>query len=110
MLRRDIRSGAVAPATLATLSNEELAPKEKAAEKAKMVQAQLNQSALDYHKRTEVREAKTKACGIEQKVAMYTCFKCGSKEIEWSEKQTRSADEPMTQFYKCMDCGNAWRS
>ena len=109
-LRREIRTGAMPPQTLVGLTNEELAPKEKKAAKAQMVQQLQDQSSLDYHKRKDVREAKLKACGIEKQVAMYTCFKCGSKQIEWSEKQTRSADEPMTQFYKCMDCGNAWRN
>lgn len=31
--------------------------------------------------------------------------RCGCKKFHHSQKQTRSMDEPMTQFYKCVKCG-----
>lgn len=36
------------------------------------------------------------------------CRKCKGK-VEWYEKQTRSADEAMTQFCTCLECGFKWR-
>lgn len=37
------------------------------------------------------------------------CFKCKSHEIEFFQLQTRRADEPMTTFFRCRNCGNRWR-
>lgn len=40
---------------------------------------------------------------------VFKCRKCGSRSCSYYEIQTRSADEPMTQFINCLDCGNRWR-
>ncbi|MCS7145901.1 MAG: transcription factor S [Aigarchaeota archaeon] len=37
------------------------------------------------------------------------CPQCGNKEAYWWSVQTRSADEPMTQFFRCTKCGYTWR-
>ena len=39
------------------------------------------------------------------------CPDCGHKKAFFMQIQTRSADEPMTTFYKCCDmkCGHRWR-
>ena len=39
----------------------------------------------------------------------YKCRKCGSRKCSYYELQTRSADEPMTQFFTCLDCKNRWK-
>ncbi len=39
----------------------------------------------------------------------YVCRKCKSKETSYYEVQTRSADEPMTQFITCLNCYNHWK-
>lgn len=39
----------------------------------------------------------------------FKCRKCGSRSSSYYEVQTRSADEPMTQFITCLDCGNHWK-
>lgn len=36
------------------------------------------------------------------------CGKCGSKKTWSVQKQTRSSDEPMTTFSRCVECGNNW--
>jgi DNA-directed RNA polymerase subunit M/transcription elongation factor TFIIS len=33
------------------------------------------------------------------------CLKCKSDHVDVEQKQTRSADEPMTLFCQCRDCG-----
>lgn len=52
--------------------------------------------------------------GDEGKEALPTvaadCEKCGHKEAVWWMLQTRSADEPTTQFYRCTGCGHTWRN
>tara|TARA_B100001093_G_scaffold503646_1_gene558304 strand:- start:384 stop:923 length:540 start_codon:yes stop_codon:yes gene_type:complete len=40
---------------------------------------------------------------------IFKCRKCNSRSCSYYEVQTRSADEPMTQFINCLDCGNRWR-
>ena len=40
---------------------------------------------------------------------VFKCRKCGSRSCSYYEIQTRSADEPMTQFINCLNCGNRWR-
>lgn len=40
---------------------------------------------------------------------LYTCFRCKKNECNYYELQTRSADEPMTTFINCLNCGNNWR-
>lgn len=38
-----------------------------------------------------------------------TCEKCGHKRAYFKQMQTRSADEPPTEFFKCVKCGNQWK-
>ena len=38
------------------------------------------------------------------------CPKCGHDEANWWFLQTRSGDEPPTQFYRCLKCNHTWRS
>tara|TARA_B100001093_G_scaffold509827_1_gene574607 strand:+ start:1300 stop:1839 length:540 start_codon:yes stop_codon:yes gene_type:complete len=40
---------------------------------------------------------------------VFKCHRCGSRSCSYYEVQTRSADEPMTQFINCLDCGNRWK-
>ncbi|OAA62466.1 RNA polymerase 3 c11 subunit [Niveomyces insectorum RCEF 264] len=35
--------------------------------------------------------------------------RCNGMEAAFFQVQIRSADEPMTSFFKCMTCGNRWR-
>ncbi len=37
------------------------------------------------------------------------CEKCGNDQAVWWMLQTRSADEPTTQFYRCTKCSHTWR-
>ncbi len=38
-----------------------------------------------------------------------TCDECGNGTAWYTIKQTGSADEPPTRFFKCTECGNRWR-
>lgn len=40
---------------------------------------------------------------------LYKCRKCGQRKHTIAFLQTRSADEPMTEFVTCMNCGNTFR-
>jgi DNA-directed RNA polymerase subunit M/transcription elongation factor TFIIS len=39
----------------------------------------------------------------------FKCRKCSSRSTSYYEVQTRSADEPMTQFITCLNCNNRWK-
>ncbi len=39
---------------------------------------------------------------------MFTC-KCGSAKTTFKQMQTRGADEPMTNFITCLECGTHWK-
>lgn len=38
------------------------------------------------------------------------CKNCGSNTVVFYEKQTKSGDEGMTTFYRCLTCSAKWRS
>lgn len=40
---------------------------------------------------------------------MFKCRKCKSKKTTYYQMQTRSADEPMTTYVTCMECGLKWK-
>lgn len=40
---------------------------------------------------------------------MFKCRRCGKSRTRYFEMQTRSADEPMTIFIRCLNCGKEWR-
>ncbi|KAH0786557.1 transcription elongation factor A protein 1 isoform X3 [Histomonas meleagridis] len=43
------------------------------------------------------------------KSEFFQCRRCKSRNISFYQLQTRSADEPMTNFCTCGDCGNTWK-
>jgi len=45
----------------------------------------------------------------EEGSTMFTCKRCKKSKTRYWEMQTRSADEPMTIFIRCLNCGKEWR-
>jgi transcription elongation factor S-II len=39
----------------------------------------------------------------------FKCSRCKKNETSYYQLQTRSADEPMTTFVQCINCGNRWK-
>jgi DNA-directed RNA polymerase subunit M/transcription elongation factor TFIIS len=39
----------------------------------------------------------------------FKCGKCKSKKTDYYQMQTRSADEPMTTYVTCKNCGHRWK-
>ncbi|PTD94012.1 transcription factor S [archaeon SCG-AAA382B04] len=37
------------------------------------------------------------------------CPKCGHNKAGWWMRQTRSADESETRFFRCLECEHTWR-
>ena len=46
---------------------------------------------------------------IEANTDNFTCGKCKSNACTYYQLQTRSADEPMTTFVTCTNCGKRWK-
>jgi DNA-directed RNA polymerase subunit M/transcription elongation factor TFIIS len=44
-----------------------------------------------------------------QETSQVRCERCGARKASFYQLQTRSADEPMTTFYRCLECGAQWR-
>jgi DNA-directed RNA polymerase subunit M/transcription elongation factor TFIIS len=45
----------------------------------------------------------------EASTTQFTCRKCHKNQCSYYLLQIRSADEPMTAFIRCCNCGNRWR-
>jgi hypothetical protein len=45
---------------------------------------------------------------IDEIESILTCGKCKQRKVDYYEKQVRGADEPMTIFAHCLNCGNKW--
>ena len=49
------------------------------------------------------------AAGMAKQKGSFKCKQCNSWDTTYTQKQTRSADEPMTTFVLCLKCGNRWK-
>jgi transcription elongation factor S-II len=47
--------------------------------------------------------------GKENVTSEFKCGRCKKNETSYYQLQTRSADEPMTTFVRCIHCGNRWK-
>lgn len=62
---------------------------------------------IEKQKALAVQKDLVKAPAVE--VGTEKCRVCKSQKITFYQLQTRSADEPMTTFYTCQDCGKKWK-
>ncbi|KAK0494214.1 transcription factor S-II-domain-containing protein [Armillaria luteobubalina] len=66
-----------------------------------------SRTLLDSKKVDDMRDVSSELSGGAR--TAYKCAKCGHGFSYFSQLQIRSADEPMTTFYKCVSCGNVRR-
>lgn len=93
-LLHKVITGEISPENLITMTPVELFP-EKWEETIK-----ANKELL----KKQVEGSKSRAT-----TDMFFCGKCKKRETSYYEQQTRSSDEPMTKFIKCVNCGNEWK-
>lgn len=106
-LREDLLQDAVSAEQLINMSADELATEEKRNEILKLRDDAFQRARLDW---ADANEDKiNKQCGIENAKGLFTCGRCKSTKTSNTQKQTRSADEPMTVFVQCHNCGNRWK-
>jgi transcription elongation factor S-II len=88
-----IKEGKIQPHIVAFMTHQELKP-EKWAE---LIEAKIKR---DKNKYEDNMEASTDS---------FTCRRCKSNKCTYYQMQTRSADEPMTTFVTCLECGQRWK-
>lgn len=91
-LRSSVIDGTIPAEKFITLTAEEMASEELKAERTA-----LQMQNLFNAKGAEAQEAETDA---------FECGKCKQRKCRYYQKQTRSADEPMTTFVTCTNCNN----
>ena len=75
----------------------------------------MTHQELDHKKwepliQTKIKRDKTKyETTIEAATDTFKCRKCHTNKCTYYQLQTRSADEPMTTFVSCLECGNRWK-
>lgn len=94
-LRSNFMCGAVSAKQLAKMTPEEMASDEMKKLREKFVKEAINDAQL-----ATVQGTKTD---------LLKCGKCKKRNCTYNQLQTRSADEPMTTFVMCNECGNRWK-
>ena len=56
----------------------------------------------------EVTADLTAGTTTEVETSIFLCSRCKKRRCTYYELQTRSGDEPMTQFVSCLNCGKKW--
>jgi transcription elongation factor S-II len=78
---------------IAFMTHQEMAP-EKWEE---LIQAKIKRDKTKYE------------TNMEAATDTFKCRKCHTNKCTYYQLQTRSADEPMTTFVTCLECGNRWK-
>nr|XP_014342219.1 PREDICTED: transcription elongation factor A protein 3 [Latimeria chalumnae] len=94
-LRKSVLSGAISLSDIAKMTAEEMASDE-----LKELRNILTQEAIREHQMSKTGGTATD---------LFQCGKCKKKNCTYTQVQTRSADEPMTMFVLCNECGNRWK-
>ena len=109
-LREQVILGHVSGERLTRMSSEELLSEEKAKERVETVKHLQDSRRLDWDTANEGKI--NEMCGIKGdllRASLFTCGRCKSIKTTSTQKQTRSADEPMTVFVLCLNCNNRWK-
>ncbi|XP_076016905.1 transcription elongation factor A protein 3 isoform X2 [Genypterus blacodes] len=94
-LRKNVLAGNLELSRIAAMTAEEMASDE-----LKQLRNVMTQEAIREH-----QMAKTGGTTTD----LLQCGKCRKKNCTYNQVQTRSADEPMTTFCLCNECGNRWK-
>jgi len=94
-LRENVLCGVISPEQLAVMTAEEMASDEVKRQRKAFIDDGINAAQLAKVEGTKSSDLK--------------CGKCGKRNCTYNQLQTRSADEPMTTFVMCNECGNRWK-
>lgn len=90
-----IMTGTITTKQFVTMSSDEL----KSSELRKVEEKLMEENIKNAQVAQETRSIS----------AELTCGKCNQRKVAYTQAQTRSADEPMTTFCECMNCGHRWK-
>jgi len=94
-LRENVLCGVIAPERMAIMTSEEMASDEVKKQREAFIKEGIDSAQLAQVEGTKCSDMK--------------CGKCGKRNCTYNQLQTRSADEPMTTFVMCNECGNRWK-
>lgn len=109
-LRSNLLMGSTSAFELVAMSSEQLATSEKKEAREAEVNRLQDSRLLDWDTKNESKI--NDMCGIKGDLltaSLFTCSRCKSVKTTSTQKQTRSADEPMTVFVLCLNCGKRWK-
>jgi transcription elongation factor S-II len=92
-LLQQLADGTIKPHVVAFMTHQELRPEKW----EKLIKEKIQRDKYKYE------------TNIEAATDTFKCRKCQSNKCTYYQMQTRSADEPMTTFVTCIDCGNRWK-
>ncbi|RLO11440.1 hypothetical protein DYB28_012641 [Aphanomyces astaci] len=106
-LRQNLLTHHISGDQLIKMSPDEMATEERRKEMDQLRDDAFQRARLDW---AEANADKiNKACGIKDTRGLFTCGRCKSTKTSNTQQQTRSADEPMTVFVICHNCGKRWK-
>ncbi|OJA20720.1 hypothetical protein AZE42_11423 [Rhizopogon vesiculosus] len=94
-LRENIVSGDLSTEKFSKMTSEEMSSEERRAADQKIKEENFFKSLG-----AGEQEAETEG---------FQCGRCKQRKCRYRQAQTRSADEPMTTFVTCVNCGNKWK-
>lgn len=89
----NVKNGTIKPHTIAFMTHQEINPTKW----DPLIQAKIKRDKNKFE------------TNIEAATDTFKCRKCRSNKCTYYQMQTRSADEPMTTFVCCIDCGQRWK-
>ena len=103
----NIYYGLVAPSIVATLTSDDLRTEAAKKEADAVRKAHGEAVELDWKQRNRLQLLKS--AGLDLADQGMPCKKCKSRNTEFTQKQMRCADEPMTTFVFCHACSFRWK-
>ncbi|KAF4125168.1 hypothetical protein GMORB2_4007 [Geosmithia morbida] len=94
-LGQNVMSGVISPDKFVVMTDDELKSEDRRREEIELEKENM--------KRAQVPMAKKSVSDSLE------CGRCKKKMVSYTQAQTRSADEPMTTFCECMNCGKRWK-
>ena len=93
-LVEQVESGEIKSHTIAFMTHQEMQPERW----DELIKAKVIRDKNKYEQQ------------IEASTDTFTCRKCKGKRCSYYQLQTKSADESMTIFITCIECGNRWKT
>ena len=90
---KKLKTNNIAPEKLAFMTHQEMFPEKRKELVDAKIKRDKNLTEIDMSAATDE----------------FKCYKCQKRVCSYYQLQTRSADEPMTAFITCLNCGNRWK-